>query len=172
MSTRVVCAWCNLTIRPGDSGDDDSSHGICFDCVKALGLFPTEDVRRLTAEELDRLPIGVIELDRDGVVRRYNEAEARAAGLSKDQVVGHHFFDEVAPCTTVREFQGRFEEMRRSPNSCREELDFVFHFATGDRYAHLVFLWDPEAGRLMILADLMGSPSNHSARANAIWRDS
>jgi PAS domain-containing protein len=97
MPVQVLCAWCNTTIREGDA-HKESSHGICFACVQGMGLFPTEDIGGLSQEQLDALPIGVIELDRSGVVRRYNATEARAAGLDAQRVVGRHFFTEVAPC--------------------------------------------------------------------------
>jgi photoactive yellow protein len=37
--------------------------------------------------------------------------------------VGRRFFDEVAPCTHVREFYGRFQE-----GVAAEQLDTVFNF--------------------------------------------
>ncbi len=169
MAVQVLCAWCNTTIREGDA-HKESSHGICFACVQGMGLFPTEDIGGLSQEQLDALPIGVIELDRSGVVRRYNATEARAAGLDAQRVVGRHFFTEVAPCTSVQGFRGRCEQMLQSPHSQRDELDFVFRFRTGDRLAHLVFSWDPNAGRLTILVDLMGDEADHAARTAASWR--
>lgn len=169
MAVQVLCAWCNATIREGDSAKE-SSHGICFQCVQGMGLFPTEDIRGLSQEQLDALPMGVIELDGEAIVRRYNIAEARAAGLDPRKVVGRHFFSEVAPCTSVQEFRGRCEEMMRSRLPERDELDFLFRFRTGDRLAHLVFSWDPHAGRLTILIDLMGDRANHAQRAAASWR--
>ena len=169
MAVQVLCAWCSTTIREGDAARE-SSHGICFQCVQGMGLFPTEDIRGLSQEQLDALPIGVIELDGHGIVRRYNATEARAAGLDPRQVVGRHFFVEVAPCTSVREFRGRCEEMMQSPTPVRDELDFVFRFRSGDRLAHLVFSWDPSADRLTILVDLMGDRADHAARAAACWR--
>lgn len=170
MAVQVLCAWCSATIREGD-GTKESSHGICFQCVQGMGLFPTEDIRGLSQEQLDALPMGVIELDGKAIVRRYNLAEARAAGLDPRKVVGRHFFAEIAPCTSVQEFRGRCEEMMLSPLPVRDELDFVFRFRSGDRLAHLVFSWDPHAGRLTILIDLMGDKTDHAQRAAASWRN-
>lgn len=170
MAVRVLCAWCNTTIRGGDDGAE-SSHGICFACVQAMGLFPTEDVHTLSQEQLDALPIGVIELDENAIVRRYNAAEAKAAGLAVADVVGRHFFDEIAPCTSVKEFRGRCEELMRSPHNERDELDFLFKFRAGDRLAHLVFVWDPHVRCLSILLDLMGERAEHARRSAAVWRD-
>jgi photoactive yellow protein len=64
----------------------------------------------LSREELDELPVGVIQLDRGGMVLQYNETESSLARFSRADVVGRHFFREIAPCTAVRDFQGRFEE--------------------------------------------------------------
>lgn len=59
---------------------------------------------------LDQLTFGVIGFDRDGIVRRYNSWESRAAGLSVARVVGQSLFTVVAPCMNnelvARAFEG------------------------------------------------------------------
>jgi photoactive yellow protein len=64
----------------------------------------------LGEEELDRLPFGMIQLDRDATVLRYNQTESELTRVAKGDAVGRNFFDEVAPCTKVQEFHGRFLE--------------------------------------------------------------
>lgn len=80
-------------------------------------------VETLTAEELDSLPVGVIQLDRDGTVLQYNETESALARTSRADVLGRDFFNEVAPCTAVRDFQGRFQD-----GVARRELDVTFDY--------------------------------------------
>jgi photoactive yellow protein len=75
---------------------------------RALSIFQAVD--SMNEKELDALPQGVIQLDQQGKVLRYNEFEARLAGLTKERVIGKNFFKEVAPCTDVQEFYGRFRE--------------------------------------------------------------
>lgn len=77
----------------------------------------------LSREELDELPVGVIQLDRDGTVLQYNETESSLARIRPADVVGRSFFHEIAPCTAVRDFQGRFEE-----GVARGELDATFGY--------------------------------------------
>jgi photoactive yellow protein len=64
----------------------------------------------LSGEELDELPVGLIQLDRDGTVLQYNATESSLARLHQGDVLGRNFFTEIAPCTAVRDFQGRFQE--------------------------------------------------------------
>lgn len=77
----------------------------------------------LSAEELDALPYGMIQLDSRGTILRYSSAETRLSGLTADECVGRSFFDEVAPCTHVQEFYGRFRDGVQS-----QQLDTVFTF--------------------------------------------
>lgn len=58
---------------------------------------------------LDELAYGVICLDRNGTILRYNLAEAKFARLDRTTVIGKGFFGEVAPCTATPEFKGRFD---------------------------------------------------------------
>ena len=85
-------------------------------------------IERLTSmsrDELDQLPIGAIRLDRDGTIREYNAAEARLANLDPADVIGKNFFTEVAPCTNVQEFAGRF---RAGVGSDRPAVAFPYVF--------------------------------------------
>jgi photoactive yellow protein len=70
----------------------------------------TERVRlaELTEEEFHRLPFGAIQLDAEGRILRYNDYESQLSGIHKDEAIGKHFFTELAPCTDVKEFHGRF----------------------------------------------------------------
>lgn len=77
----------------------------------------------LTQEQLDELPVGIIQLDVDGTVVEYNATESSLARFSRADVVGRSFFREIAPCTAVRDFQGRFDEGMRSG-----ELDVTFGY--------------------------------------------
>jgi photoactive yellow protein len=78
---------------------------------------------QLSTAELDALPYGMIQLDARGVILRYSQAETRLSGLTAAECVGRRFFDEVAPCTHVREFYGRFER-----GVAAQQLDAMFNF--------------------------------------------
>ena len=80
----------------------------------------------MAPSELDALPYGMIQLDAAGRILKFNAVESRLAALPQQQQIGKHFFTEVAPCTKVQAFYGRFKE-----GVLRESLDtsFQFHFA-------------------------------------------
>ena len=80
----------------------------------------------LSAAELDALPFGMIQLDASGRILQLNAVESRLASLDQHQQIGRHFFAEVAPCTKVQAFYGRFRD-----GVVHEHLDttFSFHFA-------------------------------------------
>ncbi|HEU0052582.1 MAG TPA: PAS domain-containing protein [Longimicrobium sp.] len=86
----------------------------------------------LSESELDTLPVGMIQLDRDGRVLKYNQTESELTRVAKDQAVGKSFFDEVAPCTKVQEFHGRFVEGVEKKN-LHTVFDYEFRFRDGRR---------------------------------------
>lgn len=96
---------------------------------------PSVDVGRLgrmSPEELDRLPFGVVTLDASGRVIGYNDTESRLAGLPRDAVLGRNFFGDVAPCAAVREFEGRFRDFAAGRSRLAlETFEFVFNFRKG-----------------------------------------
>lgn len=66
----------------------------------------TQDV--LLGPVFDALPVGVVVLDRAGLVLVFNKHEEQLAGRRRERVIGRSFFEEVAPCMNVRELGGEF----------------------------------------------------------------
>ncbi|MDP2877664.1 MAG: EAL domain-containing protein, partial [Holophaga sp.] len=65
-------------------------------------------VDSLEERSLDALPFGAIQLASDGTILQYNRYEEDLARRKASDVIGKNFFTQVAPCTDVREFAGRF----------------------------------------------------------------
>ncbi len=82
---------------------------------------------RLTASELDALPFGAIQLDRDGTVLQFSEYEANLSNRRAPDAIGRNFFRDVAPCTDVREFHGLFQD-GLTAGSLQATFDYHFDF--------------------------------------------
>ena len=100
---------------PGLPAADPGPAGALFEAAAAM-----------TPEELDARPDGMIQLDANGRILKYNAVESRLASLPQAQAAGRQFFTEIAPYTKVQDFYVRFKE-----GVIRESLDtsFQFHFA-------------------------------------------
>jgi photoactive yellow protein len=61
-------------------------------------------------EALDAVGYGVVEMDLDATVLRYNAVETQYSGLPRERGVGRSFFRDVAPCTNNRRVAQRFDE--------------------------------------------------------------
>ena len=95
---------------------------------EALSVHRLRDVEKLTREELDDLPFGVIQVDRDGVILAYNAAEAKLADLRPEDVIGKNFFTHVAPCTNNEDFGERFRK-GIARGKMHETFPFRFEFS-------------------------------------------
>ena len=82
-----------------------------------------ERIDRMAVEELDALPFGAIRLDRDGNILSYNMTESKLTGRDPKRVIGRNFFKEVAPCTNVQAFAGRFRE-----GIAKKEMHAIFPY--------------------------------------------
>ncbi|MFY7922681.1 MAG: PAS domain-containing protein [Gemmatimonas sp.] len=107
-----------------------------------------EAVDTMNTDELDRLPYGMIQLDASGRILNYNAVESKLASLRKEDAIGKQFFTEIAPCTRVQEFYGRFKE-----GVIREALDTSFHF-------HFAFKQNPRDVTVRLL---------YSKRSRTVW---
>ena len=130
MQFEVVCAWCGTVTGLSSVAH---SHGICDQCYEFMLGVPN-----LSAEQLDALPFGVIFLNRDGTVLAYNAVEQRLAEREAAGVIGRNFFSDIAPCTQVKDFQGRYEDFLQS-DLPDETFEFVFAFPHGKTKVQIVF---------------------------------
>ncbi len=81
-----------------------------MDGVAKLNDSDFESIEKMDAKELDKLPFGAIRLDSEGKILSFNTHEAELTGRVPEKVIGKNFFTEVAPCTNVQAFAGRFRE--------------------------------------------------------------
>ena len=105
---------------------------------------------------LELLPYGVIVVNAKGLVLFYNHREEEIAGKQRADVLGRNFFTEVAPCTQVQAFHGRFLEMVEQGLDSAE-FNFVFPFVRGPREVQISlhpFTKDGEALCVIFVADL------------------
>ena len=71
--------------------------------------------------ELDALPFGVIEMNHQFKVLRYNATESRYSGLASDRAIGQHCFRDVAPWANNRRVAKRYQL-----DSLDETIDYTF----------------------------------------------
>ncbi|GAC1501214.1 MAG: hypothetical protein NVS1B2_26270 [Vulcanimicrobiaceae bacterium] len=114
--------------------------------------FDPQALPDLTTAGLDALPYGIITVDRTGTIVAYNDTESRATGFARDVVMGRNFFADVAPCTQVKAFKGRFEDFLTRRDVSIEPFEFVFPFASGpDRVSILFYRETVKADRISII---------------------
>ncbi len=93
--------------------------------------------------ELDALPFGVIGLDEAGLVCRYSAAEARMAGLEREQVLGRHFFNEIGRCMNNSLVAKRFSDALAGNDRLDLLFDYVLAFRSQLTPVKLRLLSDP-----------------------------
>ncbi len=70
----------------------------------------------------DEIEFGIVAMNKAGDVTGYNARESKLAGLSRETVMGRHFFTEVAPCTNNYLVATRYEEQ----DDLDETIDYIF----------------------------------------------
>lgn len=111
-----------------------------------------ESVKRLSRDQLDELPFGVIQLDRYGKVLAYNATEAKLADKSPDDVIGKNFFTEVAPCTNVQEFAGRFRD-GITKGKIQDTFPYRFEFDKGPAHVMVTIHYEAPDEHAWIFVD-------------------
>ena len=120
-----------------------------------MNLFQPFDLSKATAvEDIDELPFGVIVVDRSGTIEEYNAYETEMTGFKRERVLGRNFFHDVAPCTALREFEGRFGDFMTSHETSIEPFEFVFPFSRGAQKVTVIFVrlnFDSDRGTICVV---------------------
>ena len=127
--------------------------------------FKSVDLEKASsAEDVDELPFGVIVVDRMGNIVEYNRYESAMTGFSRERVIGRNFFRDVAPCTAIRDFEGRFDDFLTSRKTSIEPFDFVFAFAKGAQRVTILFVranFDSERATICVARHPSGPQADH-----------
>jgi photoactive yellow protein len=108
-----------------------------------IGRAEIERIENYGENQLDQLPFGAIRLDRDGNILSFNRAEVEITGRKKEKVVGKNFFTEVAPCTNVQGFAGRFREGVQA-GKLHTVFPYVFDFEMEPRQVWVTLFYSNE----------------------------
>jgi photoactive yellow protein len=116
--------------------------------------FDPSSVDDRSDDELDALPFGVICLDDEGTILRYNLYESRFARLDRNTVIGRGFFTEVAPCTRTEAFEGRFRAfVEKGGEAAPLRFDFLFDFKFGAQHVSIELCRAASAPRYYLLVN-------------------
>lgn len=88
---------------------------------------------------LERLPFGVVVVDRNAKVVDYNEYEDQLAS-TRAEIVGKDFFKEVAPWAAVSNFQGRWHQFVSSSENMILPFDFILPSREGPVAVTIMFV--------------------------------
>lgn len=105
-----------------------------------------------TTEDLDGLDFGVILMTPDGTVTAYNAPETRLSGLSREKVIGRHFFKQIAPCTDNFMVSHRFE----TEPDLDATIDYVFTLKMRPTPVKLRLLRAADADRMALAVRTVG----------------
>lgn len=86
-----------------------------------------QELDNMSRQDLDQLPFGVIKVDDEGIVQEYNKAEGEIVNRQPTDTYGRNFFFEVAPCTSMEDFYGRFRDGVQS-GRLNTEFDYIFDY--------------------------------------------
>ena len=96
--------------------------------MAVIERFNIDDVmQKMDRSEIANLPYGAVEIDRNGTILFYNQAEAEICNRDVRGHVGRNFFRDVAPCTNRPEFRGRFDEIVHQGKSMAM-FDYTFDY--------------------------------------------
>lgn len=107
------------------------------------------EIDGFTNKQLDVLPFGAIQLDREGTILQFNEYEANLSNRRAPETVGRNFFREVAPCTNVREFYGRFRD-GVAAGQLNVTFDYLFAFKQAPRNVCVTLFFSAPTGTVWV----------------------
>lgn len=108
-----------------------------------------ETLLRLSRADVDDLPYGLVLLDANGTILLYNRYEASMSRHPPEAVLGKNWFHEVAPCTRVNAFYGRFHDFLAGGEPSIA-FWFWFHFLHGSQLVDVVLLRSPDPGQVLL----------------------
>ena len=96
-------------------------------------------------ETLDSLNFGVIGIDSEGIVHRYNLYESNSALLPPGDAIGRPLFTDIARCMNNSLIAGRISQAREKKQVLDTTIDYVLAFKSGTVPVQIRLLHSPDA---------------------------
>lgn len=106
-------------------------------------------VHTLSLSELDALPYGAIQLNKEGTIVSFNRYESAMAGVPQEHAIGKNFFRDIAPCTDVKAFHGKFKE-GIARGSLHEKFRYHFAFKQNPRNVLITLFYHDATGHVWV----------------------
>jgi photoactive yellow protein len=103
----------------------------------------------MKSADLDSLTFGTIAMTLSGIVTAYNSYESEMAGFAPEDVIGKHFFREIAPCTNNNIVAGMFD----FANDVDDIIPYVFTLKGEIEEVRLRLLKDVALGTQFLLVE-------------------
>jgi photoactive yellow protein len=100
---------------------------------------PLQSLESMNQQAMDDLDFGVIRMDRNGKIKAYNTYELNLSGNHLEEVLGKHFFKQVAPCTN----NFMVAEKYHTDQHLDEEIDYIFTYRMQPTKVKLRMLAEP-----------------------------
>ena len=102
--------------------------------------------------EIDALPFGVLEVDRDGTIKSFKPFTGAAPSIVNDGMIGQNFFSDVMPYAQMRRFHERFWTFAASQKPAVEPFELTFSGRSEAKRVSVLFVRDEEIdGRVSIV---------------------
>lgn len=121
--------------------------------LNRIDQLTSQDLGNMSQADFDAMPFGIIQLDRNGIVKTYNVWEGNLARRDPRDVVGKNFFTEIAPCTNVAEFRGKLDELIDTPRK-GHIFDYNFVFPWGTRKVRVRFVVESPNERWVLVTNV------------------
>ncbi|WP_201218657.1 EAL domain-containing protein [Halochromatium roseum] len=130
----------------------------------AIDVYDPKQLDSLTKDELEALPCGTIRVDETGVILFYSRTQSAITQREAPAVLGRNFFTDVAPCTVVPEFYGRFRRGVLSGDLCAS-FEFVFDFEMEPVQVQITMRASERPGEFWIIVEPLHKLRSHDTQA-------
>lgn len=130
----------------------------------AIDVYDPKQLDSLTKDELEALPCGTIRVDETGVILFYSRTQSALTQRDPPAVLGRNFFTDVAPCTVVPEFYGRFRRGVLSGDLCAS-FEFVFDFEMEPVQVQITMRASERPGEFWIIVEPLHRLRSHDTQA-------
>jgi photoactive yellow protein len=127
------CMSCKRVLAEGSQANG-ISHGLCTNCfLNRFSEIPPDQIVSQSQQMANMLPYATVVLDGRLCVIAFNNEAARLWGVMPQWMLGHSFFDEIAPSANIEAFQGLAAANVKSVTPFIRTFEFKFQFSGIER---------------------------------------
>ncbi|MHA2249077.1 MAG: hypothetical protein ACXAD7_01885 [Candidatus Kariarchaeaceae archaeon] len=155
---QIRCAWCKNTFEDKEithevsSLDEETSHGICLDCILDIDIFEMYDLSNISEELVHACLQGEFVLDNEGIVSCFSTSILDHVDIIHQKIIGKNLITEISPFKQIKQISKKIDELKADKHTRQDTQTYIIKHHSFYAFISIEIIYDAKSKNSILIA--------------------